>query len=108
MSAPSAGPSQVSRRADEVSLLMLGTVVLRRRRPIILLAVFGAVLGLATGLLSPRVYAARARFLPGVSDGETSGLAFVASQFGMRVPTGGGAGGPRVSVDVRRPRARLE
>jgi len=93
----------------EPSLLALGSVLLRRRRTIVALVVFGAAVGLATGLLSTRVYMSAAVFIPQGSQEGASGLALAASQLGIRVPTGGsGAWGPAVYVELLRSRALLE
>lgn len=52
MTEPSAGPAPVLQDDDEGSLLALGSVLLRWRRTIIALGLFGTMLGLAAGLLS--------------------------------------------------------
>jgi uncharacterized protein involved in exopolysaccharide biosynthesis len=93
---------------DDVSLLALGAAVLRRRRTIVALAVAGGVIGLATGLLSTRVYVSSATFIPTDSEGGASGLALAASQFGIKLPTGGAAWRAPVYVELIRSRALLE
>ena len=108
MTGASTTPAPVLRHDDEISLLVLGAVLLRWRRRIIPLSLAGAGLGLAAGLLTTPVYTSRARFLPQVSEGSASGLALVASQFGIRVPTSGGAWGPPVYVELLRSRVLLE
>src|SRR5688572_30630078 len=85
-------------RDDEISLFKLATALLRWRRTIMALTVVGAVIGLAAALLTPRLYVSSAVFLPERSPDESSGLALAASQFGIRVPTGGGGWGPVVYV----------
>jgi hypothetical protein len=49
---------------EGISLLGWGTVVLRRRRLIVTLALLGGLAGLLSGLLSARVYKANVTFLP--------------------------------------------
>jgi uncharacterized protein involved in exopolysaccharide biosynthesis len=93
---------------DEISLLAIGSVLLRRRRTILALGLSGTLLGLAAGLLSTRVYMSAAIFIPQGSQEGASGLALAASQFGIRVPTSGGAWGPPVYVELLRSRALLE
>jgi uncharacterized protein involved in exopolysaccharide biosynthesis len=95
-------------RDDEVSFLALGSVLLRWRRTIIALGLFGAVLGLASGLLSRRVYVSTATFIPQGSDGGASGLVLAASQLGIRVPSSSGAWGPPVYVELLTSQALLE
>jgi uncharacterized protein involved in exopolysaccharide biosynthesis len=93
---------------DENSLLASASVLLRWRRTIVALGLLGAVLGLASGLLSSRVYKSSATFIPQGSEGSNAGLAAAASQFGIRVPAGSGAWGPAVYVEMLRSRALLE
>lgn len=92
----------------EVSLLGLANVVLRWRRRIAWLGVAGALIGLSVGLLTKRVYVSSATFLPQGSDANVSGLAGVASQLGIRVPTTGGGWGPAVYVQLLHSRSLLE
>src|SRR2546428_7338402 len=108
MTEQSAGRAPLLRGDDEVSLLALGSVLLRSRRTIIALGLVSAAAGLATGLLTTRVYMSSAKFLPQVSEGSSSGLASVANQFGIRLPSSGGGWGPPVYVELLRSRALLE
>lgn len=109
-------PSSVRASAhndDQISLEAWGSILLRWRRTIVALGLGGAVLGLAIGLLSRRVYVAGATFIPqssetGLSGAGISGLALAASQFGIQVPTGGGAWGPPVYVELLRSQVLLE
>lgn len=91
-----------------VSLLGLANVVLRWRRRIVWLGVAGALIGLSVGLLTKRVYVSSATFLPQGSDANVSGLAGVASQLGIRVPTTSGGWGPAVYVQLLHSRSLLE
>jgi uncharacterized protein involved in exopolysaccharide biosynthesis len=94
---------------EETSLIELGSILLRARRMIMTLALGGALLGLALGLLRPRVYASLTTFIPQDSEGNVSGLAAAASQFGIRVPAPGNGGwGPPVYVELLRSNALLE
>ena len=94
---------------EETSLIALGSVLLRSRRLIMALAIGGAILGLALGLLRPRVYSSATTFIPQDSEGNVSGLAAAASQFGIRVPSAGNGGwGPPIYVELLRSRALLE
>lgn len=95
---------------DEISLLALGNVLLRRRRMIVILAVLGSAMGLAMGLLSSRVYVSSATFIPQGSEGSggASALALAASQFGIRVPSGGGTWSPPIYVELLHSRTLLE
>lgn len=109
MTEVSPGPGPVLQDDDEISLLALGSVLLRWRRTIIALGVFGGLLGLALGLTNTKVYTSVAVFIPQGADGSaTSSLALAASQFGIRVPSSNGAWGPPVYVTLLRSRALLE
>jgi len=108
MTHASAGPGPAYQGGEEISLLALGTTLLRWRRAIIALGVVGAAAGVATGLLTTRVYMSSAKFLPQVSDVSSSGLALLASQFGIRMPSNGGGWGSPVYVELLRSRALLE
>lgn len=95
--------------SDENALLASASLFLRWRRTIIALGVLGAALGLASGLLSTRVYKSSATFIPQGSEGSNAGVvALAASQFGIRLPTSTGAWGPSVYVEMLRSRALLE
>src|SRR5688572_27702693 len=97
------------REDEEVSLLTVGTVVVRHRRLILSLAVVGALLGFLTGLRSGRVYQSDATFIPETSDRSVSEIALAASQFGIRLPTGSsGSWGPQAYVEILRSRALLK
>lgn len=107
MTEPTADPAPVLQDDDEISLLSVANVLLRWRRTIIALVVFGAAVGLAKGLTSTRVYVSTATFIPQGSGGATSGLAFAASQFDIRMPSSGGWG-PPMYVELLRSRMLLE
>ena len=116
MSSFNAGP-EAGRAFDHESsvgmtLLTLGTVILQSRRRIVVLAIVLGVFGLLTGLFSPRQYTSTATILPQASDGSQSGsLIAAASQFGLRVPTGGSGGsvwGTAVYVELLNSRSLLE
>lgn len=108
MSDVTAGPASEIQREDEISLLALGSAVLRWRRALIGLAVVGAALGFATELSKPREYVSSATFIPQSSQGGPSGLALTASQLGFGIPSGGGGWGPPMYVELVRSRAFLE
>lgn len=108
MTEDSAVLAPVSQDDHEVSLLVLGSVLLRWRRTIIALGIVGGAVGLLTGLLTTRVYQSSAKFLPQVPEGNASGLALMASQFGIRVPTSGSGWTAPVYVELLRSRALLE
>ena len=95
--------------AEAISLLAVGTAVLRRRRLIIALGVVGAVAGLAAALLSSRVYSASATFIPEEADNKmSSGLAIAAGQFGIKLPSSGGGWGTPVYAELLKSRALLQ
>lgn len=98
------------RNEEAISLLAVGSALLRYRRMIIALSVLGGVVGLAAGLLSKRVYSARATFIPEEPDKQgISGLAMAAGQFGIKLPSSGGSGwGPAIYVELLKTRELLE
>lgn len=102
------GRAPAHREDEGISALALGSVLLRRRRMISFLGVLGAVMGLATGLLSERVYVSTASFMTQTEGGNSSALALAATQFGLRMPTNGGAWGPPIYVELLRSRSLLE
>ncbi len=108
MTQPPAAPVPVYRDDDEISLWVLASVLVRRRRLILALALVGAALGLTLGLLSTRVYTSTAVFIPEGSDASPSGLAAAASQLGIRIASSGVAWGPPLYVELLRSRALLE
>jgi uncharacterized protein involved in exopolysaccharide biosynthesis len=108
MTEQSAGPVPVTKSSEQPSLLAISNVLLRRRRLIVALGLLGAVVGLATGLLTKRVYKSVAIFVPQGSQEAASGLALAASQFGIRLPTSGSAWSPPIYVELMRSRTLLE
>ena len=87
--APQVHADQVS-HDDEVSLLKVASVVLRRRRLILISTLAGSLLSLAVALISPLEYTATVSFLPhGGDQGGTSGVASLAQQFGFSLPGSG-------------------
>lgn len=93
----------------EISLVALANVLLRRRRLIVAMGFAGGVIGLASGLVSTRVYKAPALFVPQGSESMNTGLLAAAGQLGIRLPAGGGsAWGPSMYVEVLRSHALLE
>ena len=95
--------------AETISLLAIGTAVLRRRRLILALGFLGAAAGLAAALLSSRVYAASATIIPEEPDNKfPSGLSLAAGQFGIKLPSGGNGWGPPVYAELLKSRALLQ
>lgn len=88
--------------AREVSLTAIATVLVQNNRVIMIAGVLGLVFGIASGLLSTRRYASSALFVPQASTdvGNAGGLALAASQFGIRIPSGGGGWGSAVYVEL--------
>jgi uncharacterized protein involved in exopolysaccharide biosynthesis len=100
---------QSQRTGDEaISLLAVGSAVLRYRRVIIVLSLVGIAAALAVSLLGKKVYSASSTFIPeGANSGATSGLAAAAGQFGITLPSSGNGWGPPVYVELLRSRALL-
>ena len=69
MTGASSDPMPVSKEGNEISLLAVVSVLLRWRRTVVALSLASAVAGVATGLLTTRVYRSSATFLPQVEGG---------------------------------------
>jgi uncharacterized protein involved in exopolysaccharide biosynthesis len=75
-------------RDGEVSIFALGTMVLRNRWRIIRWSLAGGLLALIIALFTAPEYNASASFMPQGTDISRSGLASLAGQFGLSLPTG--------------------
>jgi len=76
----------------EISLLEVTSLVLRRRRLILVSTFVGALLALVGALRTPMAYTATASFLPhGGDQGGLSGVSGLAQQFGFSIPRPGSA-----------------
>jgi uncharacterized protein involved in exopolysaccharide biosynthesis len=73
---------------EEVSLLALGTTLVRSRWRIARWMLIGAVLSAVVILMRPRTYIASASFISQANDPSRSGLANLAGQMGIFLPTG--------------------
>jgi uncharacterized protein involved in exopolysaccharide biosynthesis len=71
----------------ERSMYVIATTLLRSRGRILRWTVAGALLALATVIAKPAVYKASASFAPQGNDPGRSGLASLAGQFGVALPT---------------------
>src|SRR5687768_9925069 len=102
MTQPDVASEAAYQKADQDSVLASANVLLRWRRTIISLGLFGVVLGLTWGLLTPYRYMSTARFIPqAAGEGANSALAAAASQFGIRMPSSGtSVWGPPVYVEL--------
>ena len=77
---------------DEISLLKVASLVLRRRRLILVSTFAGVLLALVVALMSPLKYTATASFLPhGGDQGGLSGVSGLAQQLGFSIPRSGNA-----------------
>jgi uncharacterized protein involved in exopolysaccharide biosynthesis len=74
---------------DGMSLVAFGTILLRSRRSIVAWTLFGGVVAAVVLLLKPAEYRASASFIPEQTDAARSGLASLAGQFAISLPTGG-------------------
>jgi uncharacterized protein involved in exopolysaccharide biosynthesis len=77
----------------ETSLLDLVSILLRRRRLILVSTFAGALVALVVALRTPLEYTATTSFLPNVGEqqGGLSGVSSLAQQFGLSIPRSGGA-----------------
>jgi uncharacterized protein involved in exopolysaccharide biosynthesis len=89
--APPAGPPE--EELEEISLLELANVLLKRWKLVAGLPLAAAIVAAAVSLLLPAKYTATAAFIPEAESGGLklpSGLAGLAAQFGVSVPAGAG------------------
>jgi uncharacterized protein involved in exopolysaccharide biosynthesis len=96
------------RDGEDISLFAVATTLLRNRWRILRWALAGAVLGLLSALLQPPMYVATASFVPQNSEGNRSGLASLAGQFGVSIPLGNQSVSPDFYAMLVRSRALLE
>lgn len=95
-------------REDEISIFAIGTVLIRHRRRIITWMVLGAFLGFLSVVSKPRLFVAAASFYPqGQTDVARSGLAGLAGQLGVSLPSGNQSLSPDFYVMLLRSRAVL-
>lgn len=91
--------------APEISLFAIGTALLRRRRRIALGALGGALIAGVLSQLRPVVYTTTASFIPqGAADSPVSGLAGLAGQFGVSLPSGNQINTPDFYVSLLKTR----
>lgn len=74
---------------DGMSLVAFGTTLLRRRRRIVLWILFGGAVAAAALFFKPAQYMASVSFIPEETDASRSGLASLAGQFAIALPSGG-------------------
>jgi uncharacterized protein involved in exopolysaccharide biosynthesis len=73
---------------EAISVFAIGTLLLRNRWPIAAWALAGALVALALVWTRPALYSASASFIPQGADPGRSGLASIAGQFGVSLPSG--------------------
>jgi uncharacterized protein involved in exopolysaccharide biosynthesis len=93
---------------DAASLLALGTLLLRRRARIARFMLAFGVLTVAVVAFKPRLYPAAASFVPQGSDPARSGLATLAGQFGIAVPSANPAQSPEFYQRILKSRVLLQ
>ncbi|HSW31597.1 MAG TPA: GNVR domain-containing protein [Longimicrobiales bacterium] len=88
---------------DEISLVAVGSTLLRHRAIIVYSVLVGSLLALVVALLTPKVFTASTSFVPQTASGGGSGLgglAGLAGQFGVSIPTGAAAESPEFYVGL--------
>jgi uncharacterized protein involved in exopolysaccharide biosynthesis len=102
------GPIEVHpTRKDEVSLLALGTTLVRNRWRILRWMFIGAAAAALTILPRPRTYLASASFIPQGNDASRSSLASLAGQMGLAVPSASSSFSPDFYLSLLRSRVVL-
>src|SRR5205809_1079268 len=79
----------MSRAADDVSLFAIGTTILRYRMRIVVWALIGAVAAAIPAVVNKQTYSTTASFVPQGAEIGRSGLANLAGQLGVGLPTSG-------------------
>lgn len=93
---------------DGLSLVVLATAVLRRRRTIVTVAALGMTAGLISGFTSKRMYSSRATFIPQGNESEQLSLALANSEFGIRIRSTGAGWRLPMYVAILRSRTMLD
>ena len=91
----------------DVSMIAVATTLLRNRWRILAGMVVGGAIAVLPILWKPPVYAAKASFFPQNNDPGRSGIANIAGQFGISVPTGNQTLSPDFYVRLLKSRALL-
>ncbi len=109
MTQQSAGPGPAHHSDDEISLLWILAVLLRERRPILLVTGIGSAFALVVGLLRAPPYTSTFSFVPQVTqDQSRAGLANLVGQFGLSLGAmTGPAQSPQFYADLLRTREIL-
>lgn len=92
---------------DDISLFVLGTAVLRSRRRVLRWALVGAAIAALFTYLRAPTYRASASFTPQGSDATRGGLASLASQFGVALPSANQSVSPEFYSSLLRSRVLL-
>jgi uncharacterized protein involved in exopolysaccharide biosynthesis len=92
---------------EQISVLALGTVLLRHRVRILRWILLGGVVAALTVLWRPQLYSARLSFVPQGNDIARSGLASLAGQLGLTTPVGNLSQSPEFYVGLIKSRELL-
>jgi uncharacterized protein involved in exopolysaccharide biosynthesis len=90
------------------TLIEGGTLVLRWRKTIAILGFSFGLVGLLSGLLSPRQYKSTLTFLPEAEPENASAIALAASQLGFQLSSSSGDWWPAIYVEALKSRALLD
>lgn len=93
---------------NEISLFALATAVVARRWRILRWALAGGVLAAVWAFTRPQLYVANTSFITQGTDPSRSGLATIAGQFGIAIPTGNQSTSPDLYVKVLKSRVVLQ
>jgi len=95
-------------RDEEISVLALGTILVRQRWRVARWMFGGLLLAGLLALRKTHVYVATASFVPQGADASRSGLASLAGQFGVSLPVGSQSQGPDFYVRLLKSRVILD
>lgn len=98
---PETAPESRFVEEDEISLLQLFSVILRRRRTIVFSTILVSCIALVFALRTEKTYSASTSFIPqGAEGGGMSGLAGLAGQFGFQLPSQSSSESPQFYAEL--------
>jgi len=99
--------AELQESGDEVSLFELGTILLRNRWRLLRWIGIGVVIAALIAFTKPALFMASTSFVPQGNDASRSGLASLAGQLGMSIPTSNQSLSPEFYVKLLKSRVLL-
>jgi uncharacterized protein involved in exopolysaccharide biosynthesis len=99
---------EIQAEPEQLSFILIVTVLLRHRRAVFGLPLLGAVLLIAVGLITHANYTSKASFMPQAPSAARSSLSGIAAQIGLAVPGTDPGQSPGFYVDLLTSRTVLD